>query len=58
MTATVRACPTVINAPKVYGYRDYTPNDINAEVVLLEKVGNLTFISIIILNLLRSLVRA
>jgi len=44
MTATVRACPTAINAPKVYGYRDYMPNDINAEVVLLEKVGNLTFI--------------
>jgi hypothetical protein len=38
MTATVRACPTKINAPKVYGYRDFLPNDINAEVVLLEKV--------------------
>jgi hypothetical protein len=40
MTATVRACPTVVNAPRVYGYRDFMPNDINAEVVLLEKVVN------------------
>jgi hypothetical protein len=38
MTATIRACPIKINAPKVYGYRDFMPNDVNAEVVLLEKV--------------------
>lgn len=38
MTATVQACPTRINAPTVYAYRDFLPNDINAEVVLIEKV--------------------
>jgi hypothetical protein len=43
MTATIRASLPVINAPKVYGYRDTLPNDINAEVVLLEKVEHLSF---------------
>jgi hypothetical protein len=28
-------------APKVYGYKDVLPNDIGAEVILLEKAGHL-----------------
>lgn len=38
MTATVQASPIRINAPSVYAYRDIMPNDIGAEVVLMEKV--------------------
>lgn len=39
MAETVRACPIPVNAPKIYAYRDSVPNDINAEVILLEKVS-------------------
>ncbi|KAH7930716.1 hypothetical protein BV22DRAFT_1028166 [Leucogyrophana mollusca] len=38
MTATVRSAPMKIDVPKVYGYKDVMPNDIGAEVVLLEKI--------------------
>lgn len=50
MTQVVRAPPGEINAPRVYAYRDYLPNDINAEVVLLEKVHIIKLYSSSVLN--------
>ncbi|KAG2152461.1 hypothetical protein BD769DRAFT_40290 [Suillus cothurnatus] len=38
MMAAVRNSPLKIVVPKIYGYRDLPPNDIGAEVVLMEKI--------------------
>lgn len=43
MTATVQASPIRINAPSIYAYRDIMPNDIGAEVVLMEKVAHVLY---------------
>jgi hypothetical protein len=40
MTTTIQAYPLRIGAPKIYAYNDTLPNDIGAEVVLLEKVSH------------------
>jgi hypothetical protein len=39
MMTTVRASPSKIVVPKIYGYKDFLPNDVGAEVVLMEKVA-------------------
>ncbi|KAG0709853.1 hypothetical protein DFH29DRAFT_17510 [Suillus ampliporus] len=39
MMTTVRSSSSKIEVPKIYGYRDVLPNDIGAEVVLMEKVA-------------------
>ncbi|KAG1752568.1 uncharacterized protein EDB91DRAFT_1045027 [Suillus paluster] len=38
MMTTVRGSSSKIEVPKIYGYRDLLPNDIGAEVVLMEKI--------------------
>lgn len=38
MMTTVRGSSSKIEVPKIYGYKDLLPNDIGAEVVLMEKV--------------------
>ncbi|KAG2156273.1 hypothetical protein DEU56DRAFT_766300 [Suillus clintonianus] len=38
MMTAVRSSSSRIEVPKIYGYRDLLPNDIGAEVVLMEKI--------------------
>ncbi|KAG1755472.1 hypothetical protein EDB19DRAFT_1901692 [Suillus lakei] len=38
MMTTARSSSSKIEVPKIYGYKDLLPNDIGAEVVLMEKI--------------------
>ncbi|OAX44014.1 hypothetical protein K503DRAFT_852898 [Rhizopogon vinicolor AM-OR11-026] len=38
MMTTIRGSSSKIEVPKIYGYKDLLPNDIGAEVVLMEKI--------------------
>lgn len=55
MMAAVRNSTLKIEVPKIYGYKDLLPNDIGAEVVLMEKVACADYSTVALLHLHTSL---
>ncbi|KAG1783075.1 hypothetical protein EV702DRAFT_1176321 [Suillus placidus] len=54
--AAVRNSSSKIEVPKIYGYKDLLPNEIGAEVVLMEKVAKLTDLLLKLFNTRGSLI--
>jgi hypothetical protein len=50
MMAAVRNSSSKIEVPKIYGYYDLLPNDIGAEVVLMEKVACADYSTVVLLH--------
>lgn len=48
--AAVRNSSSKIEVPKIYGYYDLLPNDIGAEVVLMEKVACADYSTVVLLH--------